>query len=335
MSLYLGDKQIASGSIAQINIPHSLGESKYSPTELNNVSWLDASSGTYYLGVTYPSFYNEFSNKIGEDFASGTIKLHTDTTITDYDLVINNVDGTFRLPLLDGSENLLSDKYIDYTSKWVSGDYTDIAPANGFISASVQYINQVSYFQIRNNTKSFHTQRTDIVTNGYNGATLEVSKGDSWTSSHANASNINIYWLRFYYYKGNGKLYFYIGETTQNANIIDFAQIREELNLKVSKDFAKSACFPSNLVGSLMLGASGTEYTAPANGYYCLAVTSNLSSWSITNTSNGLTSRAVNAGNGYSCSLYLPIRKGEKCRVDYQINPISYDFRFIYAEGDR
>lgn len=77
----------------------------YSNIDLTTTgAFVDASLGLYLNGNLYTTAYNDLVNKIGHNFCAGVIKEYGDSTITDYDCVVNQADMTFRLPLLNGSE---------------------------------------------------------------------------------------------------------------------------------------------------------------------------------------------------------------------------------------
>ena len=119
----------------ELNNPYVLFDNKYVGTPLYNLSWLK-SDGEYKPKATYPKPYealaveNNSSIAVGTtvDLPSGTkytkrglsVKLSTASDITDYDLVINTTDETFRLPLKnhsadDGNANLILYYYIGET----------------------------------------------------------------------------------------------------------------------------------------------------------------------------------------------------------------------------
>lgn len=123
------------------------------------------------------------------------------------------------------------------------------------------------------------------------------------------------------------------------------------LNLKADKDFsnidntAKIAIarnsMPSNIYDDLTLGASGTSYTAPANGYVALNAISTSASDIVTLFSRSLAMRAYSSSwttTTYTAGLtvWIPIMKGEIFTVDYTngINGVHY-FRFNYAVGSQ
>lgn len=107
-----------------------------------------------------------------------------------------------------------------------------------------------------------------------------------------------------------------------------------DVNNKADRDFAQNCAFPSNRYDELTLSSSGTEYTAPENGWFCLFAKQTatngwfrmcnpitlLSVWNQLNTSN------------FILNSYIPVSKGQKIKIEYQNISVDY-FRFIYAKG--
>ena len=91
---------------------------------------------------------------------------------------------------------------------------------------------------------------------------------------------------------------------------------------------------PSNRYIDLTLGASGTSYTAPANGFFFVEkVTEKVSQFLLFNTANmEQESLAVNAGNWVGG--FVPVKKGMDCIIHYTASGAVRFFRFIYAEGE-
>ena len=89
--------------------------SQYFESEPNNISWLK-SAGQWNAKAVYTDYY-DWLLKIynGVETVEGVnIKISTEE-YTDYDFVLNTAEETFRLPLLDGSENLVSDRFDNLT----------------------------------------------------------------------------------------------------------------------------------------------------------------------------------------------------------------------------
>ena len=88
---------------------------------------------------------------------------------------------------------------------------------------------------------------------------------------------------------------------------------------------------PSSRYIDLTLGASGSTYTAPANGY--VAVGGQCSSY-ISLYTNGFVSMLVpDLGNYQYARTTIPVSKGQVFMLDY-VNFTADTFRFIYAEGE-
>jgi len=240
----------------ELNNPFSLLDYKYSEYELNNISWL-RSNGQWNSKAVYPAVYDLLLKIYNgtETKAGVSVKLSTGS-YTDYDFVLNTAEETFRLPLLDGSENIA-----DYTTKITqtalpiqSNSFT--APSNGIYVASFSgeqnsttlYINGMASSYIIGSAEVSRDQST---------VTVPLSKGDV------------IYWDRsasifkssaFYSFKGNGSLYFYVGETVQNANLINAGRIEEKLVGKLDRSDVKAY-----IVETYLNGTSG--YNVWSNGY--------------------------------------------------------------------
>lgn len=209
-----------------------LGFSTYQANAQPSVSWL-ASNGQWNSGNVYTTFYNYYVNKIGEAFANGFVKEHTDT-YDDYDLVINEDDMTFRLPLLNGSESI-----IDYSSSKaiVSGIVSGfVAPSNGYIIVWSAAVSGSTKVILKVNGKRVGmamggSQIQDPVT-----FYALVKRGDIVTFSNTHIS----YTPSFFPMKGNGTLYFKVANAVQNLELMNAGAITEALANKIDNDAFKS-----------------------------------------------------------------------------------------------
>lgn len=143
-------------------------------------------------------------------------------------------------------------------------------------------------------------------------------------------------------------LFFYVGETVQNVNLIDAGRIGEQLANKVDldaqnlsssgKSLISGLGMPSSKYIDLTLGASGTTYIAPANGWFSLNVETKATNKYIM---MSVGDRKVFHWSGSTlieCGLIMPVRQGQIMALDYNCDPYVADFnsglRFYYAEGE-
>lgn len=206
--------QIATGSETENNIindielnnPYSLFDSKYSDHELNNLSWLK-SEGQWNAKATYPTAYDKLLKVYnGTETVEGlSVKLSTET-YTDYDFVLNTTDETFRLPL---KTKLASGKAI-------VGNGMTLGLTNGAQLGGLQEEND-NTIRVRINAYGKPIGTSWQEGNMYD-RTLGVTTDP--TKSGIETSDSGLY------------LYFYVGETVQNANLIDAGRIGEQLATK-------------------------------------------------------------------------------------------------------
>lgn len=90
---------------------------------------------------------------------------------------------------------------------------------------------------------------------------------------------------------------------------------------------------PSSKYVDLTLGASDSNYTAPANGWVAFSRTSSASGQYITLNSSGLLSKMSSSASSHTLNIYLPVKKGATYKVSYN-TPTAVYFRFILAEGE-
>ena len=327
----------------QLNNPFYLGMSHYFENEPNNLSWLK-SDGCFQSSDMYPSMYEwilaNYTNNV-KDFHS------IQDTYTDYSFVIDTENRTFRLPILNGDEKkFCAERYIDLD--FTSHDITVIAPANGWY-----YCNQLAgttsaHLAIaRTPNGQFACEPSYRITGSSSAGSavftsLEVNRGEE-VRIYGTATG-NVQYCRFYYNVGNGSLYYYVGDSVQNANIVDAGKIQSQLIDKLetdlsnlpqeSKSYLSGIGMPSGKYIDLTLGATGTTYFAPANGFYFLQGTGTSSSNHINLERKGnIYGTKVPLVNGGEGKILFPVKKGDEVYLGY-VNIKNVKFRFIYAEGD-
>lgn len=359
--------RLATGQETEVNIrndiesivPYTLFDSKYSEAKQYNASWV--LRGSILSKSVYPTAYEaalvEYNSEVADgttvELPSGgsytkrgvsggiTVKLSTDETVTEYDWKLDTVAETLTVPTLNGSEDLLSDRYDDLELKASGSTYT--APANGWFwiqklsSSTGQYLTPVIKDSNGNIKYTLTSQPTAA---GYDAEILApVSKGDVISIGYSVGGATKSF--RFIYAKSNGSLYFFVASVAQNAPLANLGRIEET---KVDKN--SSWGFPSNRYIDLELGASGSTYTAPANGYFCWNglvnnsyVVLTIGATDVSNINNAVQT----AKRGYTANsvahearaLVAEVAKNTVIHVWFggAGNSISGSFKFIFAEG--
>lgn len=287
--------------------PFSLLDYKWSEYEITNASWL-LSNGAFHSGATYIAVYELLLKiKNGTETKDGvSVKLSTEA-YTDTDFVINTADTTFRLPI---KVKLASGKAV--VGNGMTLGLTDGTNNVGLISDLGAGINTVT--GVYNQDIGVDSWTQEVGTKGL-GVTTDPTKSGIETSS------------------SGLKLYFYVGETIQDANLINVGNVFEQLATKTDSVQAAAASMPSSRYIDLTLGASGTTYTAPANGWFTLNFTSSGTNGFIAMYARIAASSTANSGR-YGITAGIPVAKGENMSVFYG-NGSADLFRFYYAEGEK
>ena len=140
-------------------------------------------------------------------------------------------------------------------------------------------------------------------------------------------------------------LYFFVGNMVKADTVIDTGQITEVLNGKADLDAANlSRSGKSLLCGlgkpggryvNLTLGASGSSYTAPANGWAAWGGQFSTAAGNLSIGNNSFYSQGTATSGAQYIGVYIPVRKGENFYVDYAQVSATVLFRFIYDEGEK
>ena len=304
----------------QLNNPFSLLDYKYSEYELDNASWL-ISNGQYNSGATYPAVYNLLLAIYNgtETKAGVSVKLSTEA-YADTDFVLNTGDTTFRLPT----------KVLMASSKRVAGNgmtlgFTDGTTNYGFFANSQSSI-AAGVYEYDKAVGITHTSST-YPNNISLGVTTDETKSGMETSSNG------LY------------LYFYVGETIQDANIIAAASVLTDVaDLKNATNFSDMGtsniagwAMPSDTYDVLTVGASGATYTAPANGWFFArhSATGSYGQCYVSKSDGTYASTSVAFDTSWVNIPVapIPVKKGDSIVVEYFRSNVTV-LRFIYAQGE-
>lgn len=339
--------QIATGQETEVNIrndiesivPYTLFDSKYSEAKQYNASWV--LGGSTLSKSVYPTAYEaalvEYNSEIADgttvELPSGgsytkrgvsggiTVKLSTDETATEYDWKLDTAAETFIAPT---ASRLASGKAVVGNGKGLG------------LTEGTNNMVLINYADTGANSygANFSTAGYGLdvgASSAPSGAALNKVIGivADPTKSGIELSGSNLY------------LYFFVASVAQNAPLANLGRIEET---KVDKN--SSWGFPSNRYIDLELGASGSTYTAPANGWYYLQKLSGANNqFSVIfalkdGETTGETLEAIEYGaiewtplgnNGNAIMLKVP--KGKKVVINYILTGATELFRFIYAEG--
>ena len=155
----------------------------------------------------------------------------------------------------------------------------------------------------------------------------------------------------------DGYYYIVVATSTKTSIEVDIDEIATDLNGKADVDLTNCTdaadikmahnAMPSDTYIDLTLGASGTEYVAPADGWYFFRKVSSGNTQNVTlinvtqlhSTSNPLQTtdcmgtRSISSGNSQALMVYLPVKKGDIVAVAYSAGGVLDAFKFIYAVG--
>lgn len=352
MSIYKGTTLLSGISTNTVSNAHTLLDWKWSDHIINSMEWLRADTFSWQSGDVYTSVYNHLvaDNSGGtsqtETIGSYTItyvladdghKITTDeTTVANiysesgvaWYYVLDTINQRFKLPRTKYGFVGLRDtvgKYVPESLPNITGNLAVWGNDGvwGLVSdtAASAFNSQGGAFQ------TYSVGWSQAVATGK----AEASEGVNFNASRSSSTyqdDAPVQQRATQMY-----LYFYVGQFSQSATEQTAGLNAELFNGKVDLD--SSWGFPSNSFDTLTLGASGTQYTAPDDGWYTLRADGN-SSYThafITNTSNGLCSGYTTGSNGNSnVHVFIPAKKGQTVKVEYSDITTTHWFRFVYAQ---
>ena len=345
----------------KVNNSDYFGKSMYSDVAPDNASWL-ASNGTYNARAVYPDYYDWLNGKIGQVITAngGKVVLSTDT-ITDYDFVINQNDQTFRLPLLNGERVLVAKKeataedltwYNLYSDGWLEqgGQTASIAASSYTTTTFLKEFSRIDY-SIQITSVGAYTGKAEA------NSCVTAQTTSNFTLTSGSYATSPYYWQACGYAEIPAQseftevtgLYYYVGDTVQDASLINAGAVLGQLSDKadVSLGNVNSAAIdkmalvgsPSVNYTSLTLGASGSKYTAPANGWFVIKVDANGNRAFVQMECGGMVSFNQNYGNEQDISCSLQVAKGQEMTLQYAgiiapNNLSSFIFRFVNSRSN-
>ena len=131
--------------------------------------------------------------------------------------------------------------------------------------------------------------------------------------------------------------YCYIGWMSIDSNLnITSVHIEQPIRLFTSADssYMSGMGMPSDKYINLTFGASGSQYTAPASGWFCLTMSADAVAQfiSMQNVSTGFSAENGNSASGRWIRVTLPVLKNDVVQIAYTAKEVKL-FRFYYAQG--
>lgn len=298
-------------------------------------AYVNASLGSWLSGNIYKTAYNELVKKLGTD----NVKSITDE-YTDYDFVVNQDEMTFRLPLLNGDENVIGENsaVVDLgtpaTKTYIEITQNGVLYAYGTSSGSNQHLGFTIYDGVSGKTmdgiriSSSASSQALVITK-------EVFKGQRAQIIYT-IGTLSQY--RFTPYVGNGNLYYKVANAVTNLDLLDVGEVTSVLDTCYKRNDGDNSDLsglgmPSNKYVELTVGASGSTYTAPANGYFNVyGLANGGQGWIyLQNNNKGTTCQPSNS-NQNGVNGFIPVSKGDVVYMQY-VNITWSAFRFYYAQG--
>lgn len=371
MSLKLGTQDIAGISQKTKYNAHHLLDFKWSDCIMNDVSWLRADTFSWQSGDVYTSAYNHLVQDLQgttsetETIGSYTVTFYRATDghkicLADQESTVLNIynsygiawyyilDTTntqFKLPRTKyGFEGLRSyvGSMIRESLPNITGSFSGRPHKSGDINyggALQKPTTGAFQLKIQGNT----TTGTGSAESSTQSIKLDLMTFDASRSSSTYQDDAPVQERATQMY-----LYFYVGDYTQSA-IEQTAGLNAELfnnklDLNASNlsaqgmSYMASMGMPSDKRIALTLGASGSSYTAPANGWVCARVYSSASGQQF------FVRGAITGGGEYGYRLYssasgqwltamLPVKKGDTFDIYYGTPTAQSYLNFRYAVG--
>ena len=324
-------------NIQKIALTRNIGEIVYSLVPLTNSSLhlLDGSLlsglGSYAQFVDYIADLYEH-NPDANYFTTEEDWQECNTTYGECGkFVYDSVNNTVRLPKITGFTECTTDittlgNITEAGLPNIEGGLASIVLLNGGESSGAFSINQ--------------TFSNGVSTNTSNSTKLGLCKFNASDSNeiYGNSTTVQPQSIKVL-------IYIVVGTSTKEGIEVDIDNIATDLNGKADTDLTNTTDngkilmsgmgMPSDKYVDLTLGANGSSYTAPANGWIAFGKTANGAGQfiTLTNVTNSLVIAFNAHASGNIPQVYIPCAKGDTIIVNYSAGGATQRFRFIYAKG--
>lgn len=315
------------------------------------VSWLRADTFSWQDGDVYFAAYNELFAQYGAETS-----VEETNTVGSVSVTCKRTPKGYKICAPDQADNIAA----LYENTGVAWYYILDTENKRFKLPRTKW----SFVGCRDNAGNYVPETLPNIKGGfYSNALLEGSSGafydgnNPWgstsnSSSKNNQMNFNASRSSSTYQDGAAVqqravemfLYFFAGNAVKSDTIIDTGQITEALNAKLDLDAVNLSqsgksllCGlgkPSGRYIDLQLGASGSTYTAPANGWAAWGGQFSTAAGNFSIGNGSFYSQGTAVSGAQYLGVYIPVKKGEKFYVDYGAVSKTVLFRFIYDEGE-
>lgn len=334
MSIYLGDTPLAHNAVS-----HNIGEIIQSTIPLSDAG-LHLLDGALINGTgSYSAFVTYIAGLVSSYPDLFTTETAWQQAVTDYGVcgkfVYDSTNNTVRLP--------------KYSNKIYTGGGTAPVVGNGMTLGITNGTTNKGLYMVASNGELsgssgyYGTQvgATAASGSGFDAKTYGVATDASKSGLIADLSNITT--------ALDGYYYIVIANSTKTSIEVDIDEIATDLNGKADVDLsnvnvsgtslASGWSMPSSRYIDLTLGASGSTYTAPANGWVVLNKVAGsdyyFCSLQVKDTSDNVIMYDFRGVYRTSpCTPKIPVLKGQQFTLTYNATGTTNYFRFVYAEGE-
>lgn len=279
--------QVANGGVTtstditreiELNNPFSLFDIKTSTISINNASWLKGGDGIWHSGDVYVSAYEELLRLVDPLYTDGLVCYSTEQ-YNDYNIVIDKTNKTFRLPIKMKNRMLIDKMEIqdaDSGKRWYnlySDGYLEQGGWGAMSTDTIQWVLLV---------KSFGHTKYTITSSTYNTTNTTSLNSTTVNSDRVVAVQADRFQLLcdtytgYFMWEARGHIdtisiadykmfapYYYVGETVQNANLINLNALETALTTKIVGKQEKLTAGEGIIISDdFVISAEGEKYTA-------------------------------------------------------------------------
>lgn len=300
-----------------------------------------------YIKWEFGSVFNSSQGNVAvsEIEISATVKdsaeANWQSSVTTYGVcgkfVYDSVNNTVRLPkitgIVEGTTDLraLGD-LIEAGLPNITGGFSE-----NTTNASQNIVSNMVYgaFTAKENSTLTGVLNVQSITSSLNSGSFYFDASRS-SSIYGNSNTVQPQAIKVLYY-------IVIATTTKTEIEVDIDQVATDLNGKADTDLINvnnsgtslgaGWAMPSNTYEDLTLGASGSAYIAPANGWFAILGYNGGNNYYVEMKANNVIFSNRSGYSGNDLGLSCPAIKGASMTLRYDgFNSVSY-FRFIYAKG--